>query len=354
MSWAVPTGSIIIPFIPNGFQNGKPTWSGETNNTQIDMEWSIQNSRWEIPNWNQTTGIPISNNQTDIPTNGWSMTGPLFDTIITVVQGNCLTIPLSVTITSQDSTCNLSNNGSILINPNFGSPVDYEYSIDGINYQYSNTFQTLNPGTYTITTRDIANPQRTTSNQVTIGVVIQNTNYTVGVNVIGISTPTTGTRVCQWEVKVTPQLPSGISITFNLNVNTNKRLFAPGSGTIVDNTVVTKNTTPISTTPGATNITTTLRPGCGGLFDLTTSARTDTYTITLGSGESVSGTSTSVLSITNGVVAPNSCATRLQQDITINTTSPTITGGVCYNITNLPQPEGITNHQVSFGFTQND
>lgn len=354
LTWIYNNTSTLIQFIPNGNENGKPKWSGETNSTQIDMIWSIQNSRWEIPNWNLTQGIPISTNQTNLPISDWSMTGPLSTAVVSVTQGVCSEIPLSTTATIQNATCNLSNNGSVLLNTTFGNGT-YEYSIDGgTTYQSNNIFQGLLPGSYNIITRDGSIPPKTTNTQVVIGTLIQNTNYTIGVNVINTTTPTLDTRVCEWEVVVTPPLPAGITITFGLNVNTNKRYFEPGTGTITDNTIVKKNNTTLSPSTLGTPVTTiSPRPNCSP-YQLTGITNVNSYQITLGSGESVTGTSTSILTITNGVIGPNSCSTRLQQDITVNTTSPTITGGVCYNIVNLPQPEGINNHTRSFGVTQND
>jgi hypothetical protein len=75
--------------------------------------------------------------------------------------------------------------------------------------------------------------------------------------------------------------------------------------------------------------------------------------VTIGSGESVSGTSTSILNITNNQIGPNACITKLTQQILINTVSPTITGGVCYNLTNQPQPQGINNHSLNFSAQPN-
>jgi hypothetical protein len=67
----------------------------------------------------------------------------------------------------------------------------------------------------------------------------------------------------------------------------------------------------------------------------------------MGYGDVVSGTSLSDLLITNGQVASNSCVTKLEQSILINTVSPVITGGACNSVANNPQPQGINNHSIS-------
>jgi hypothetical protein len=72
----------------------------------------------------------------------------------------------------------------------------------------------------------------------------------------------------------------------------------------------------------------------------------------MGYGDVVSGTSLSDLVITNGQVGDNSCATKLEQSILINTVSPTITGGVCNSVTNNPQSQGINNHTIAQGISR--
>jgi hypothetical protein len=67
----------------------------------------------------------------------------------------------------------------------------------------------------------------------------------------------------------------------------------------------------------------------------------------MGNGDVVSGTVLSNLVITNGQVGANSCTTKLEQSILVNTVSPTITGGVCNSVTNNPQSQGISYHTIS-------
>ena len=82
---------------------------------------------------------------------------------------------------------------------------------------------------------------------------------------------------------------------------------------------------------------------------LTVTTSTTLYSVTMGYNDVVSGNSLSDLVITNGQVAPNSCVTKLEQSILINTVSPTITGGACDSVTNNPQSQGITNHTITQG-----
>jgi hypothetical protein len=334
-----------IEFVPNGTQNGKPTWVATYNSTQLNVIWSIQNSRWEIPNWSLSVGIPVSNTTSNVPITGWFMAGES-QVILTMTSGTFPpSIPLFNTVSKQDSTCILSSNGSITLTTSYGVS-GYSYSIDGVTYQTSNIFQNLSAGQYNIITKDSSVPPNTLNNQVVIGVQNQNTNYTIGVVVENIVNVTNSTQICNWNVNVNPPLPSGITISFGLNVNTTKNYFGPGSGIITDTTVVTKGNTTLSPSTIGTPVTTiSSRANCAP-FEVTGVTKVNTYQITIGNGESLSGTSTSILNITNNQVGVNSCATRLTQSILMDTVSPTITGGVCYNITNQPQSQGINNHSL--------
>lgn len=64
-------------------------------------------------------------------------------------------VPLTATTTKTDVTCNGAANGSITVNigPGLGTP-PYQYSVDGINYQNSNTISGLTAGTYTVFFKD--------------------------------------------------------------------------------------------------------------------------------------------------------------------------------------------------------
>ena len=342
-----------IEFILNGTQNGKPTWSAYLGLTQLDIIWSIQNSRWEIPNWSSSVGIPVSNTTSNVPTTGWFMAGES-QVILTMTSGPCPpSIPLFNTVNKQDSTCILSSNGSITLTTNYGVS-GYSYSIDGgVTYQSSNIFQNLSAGQYNIITKDSSVPPNTLNNQVVITNQIQNTNYTIGVVVENTVNVASSTQICNWKVNVDPPLPSGITLSFGLNVNTTKNYFGPGSGIITGTTEVKKGNTTLSPSTIGTPVTTiNPRPNCSP-YEVTGVTSVDTYQITIGSGESVSGTSTSILNITNNQVGTNSCATRLTQSILMDTVSPTITGGVCYNITNQPQSQGINNHSLTISAQPN-
>ena len=328
--------------------NGKPTWSATYNQTQLDIEWSSQNSRWEIQGWTFTIGIPVSVNTSNVPDSGWSIAGGQ-QAQLSMTQGNCPAyLPLQSVPTSQNTSCPAVSNGSITLVANYGVP-PYEYSINnGQTYQLSNVFQGLSPSTYTVITKDSAN--NTLTNQVSITTLGQNANYTIGVVVDDEVNLGPGSVMSSWHVNITPPLPFGTSISFLLPINTVKGYYLPGTGTINGTTVVKKNNVTLTGLAGqsSTPLVTAPRAFCSPYTSGTTTS-TQVYSITMGYGDVVSGTSLSDLVITNGQVGANSCATKLEQSILINTVSPTITGGACNSVTNNPQSQGITNHTITQG-----
>jgi hypothetical protein len=339
-----------IQFTQSVSQNGKPTYVGVYNNVNLTIIWEPQTPRWEMQGWTfTTTGKPVSVNTSDYPDSGWSMAGGN-SAQLSMTQGTCPEyLPLMSVPTAQNQTCPANLNGSITLMTNYGVP-PYEYSINGGNsYQSSNVFQGLSSSTYTVITKDSATPSANTlSNTVVISSLGQNANYTIGVVVVDEVNLGPGTRIATWKVQVTPPLPVGTAISFYLATDTIKAYYSPGTGTINGTTVVKKNNVTVTTPASQSSqpLTTTSRPGCSP-YTLGTETFSKSYYLTIGNGDVVSGTSTSILTITNGQVASNSCVTKLEQSILVNTVSATINGGVCNSVTNNPASQGISYHSIS-------
>lgn len=336
-----------IQFTQSTNQNGKPTYVGTYNGVNLTIVWVTQNSRWEMQGWSFTIGIPVSVNSSNFPDSGWSMAGGQ-QAQLSMTQGICLPyLPLQSVPTSQNQTCPANLNGSIALVTNYGVP-PYEYSINGgITYQTSNVFQGLSASTYTVITRDSATPTKNTlNNTVTISSLGQNANYTIGVVVDSVVNLSPGSQLASWKVNVTPPLPVGTTISFLLAVNTIKGYYSPGTGTINGTTTVKKNNVNVGIFgQSSTPLVTAPRAFCSPYTSGTTTTTT-LYSVTMGYGDVISGTSLSDLIITSGQVGSNSCVTKLEQSILINTVSPTITGGVCNSVTNNPQSQGINNHTI--------
>jgi len=333
-------------FVPNGSKNGKPSWRYGTYN----VIWSTGNSRWEIQGWNESTGIPVSTNNTFIPTSAWSIAGGP-QASITMTQGTCGSYaPLQASLEITKSTCNGTQNcnGSISVTTSYGL-APYTYSINnGVTYQSSNIFNALCPNTYTVLVKDSAGS--VLSKIATLGYDEAPVTYTIGVTLNNVITVDSSQQIANWRVNVTPALPVGTSITFNLNMSDIKQYNAPGTGLIQGTTSVYKNGTSIPRNSTNTTSQTTARPYCSPYQTITTTT-TDVYPVTIGNGDVVSGTSTSILTITDAQVANNGCATSLVQDILISTSSPVKNGCSCCEVVNNSNSVGIVKHTLVNGST---
>jgi len=88
--------------------------------------------------------------------------GCVRDTVINVIQPTALV----VTASSANATCSATPNGNITVEAS-GGTVNYQYSVDGTNYQASPVFTVTN-GNYTVTVRDANGCTRTISQVVAL------------------------------------------------------------------------------------------------------------------------------------------------------------------------------------------
>ena len=338
-----------IQFNLNGTYNGRPTWSGVYNSIQLDVQWSTQNSRWEIPEWSFTSGIPVSVNSSNVPDSAWSMAGGQ-QAQLSMTQGNCPSyLPLMSVPTTQNQTCPENLNGSITLMTNYGVP-PYEYSINGgLTYQSSNVFQGLGASTYTVITRDSATPiNNTLSSTAVLTSLNQTTNYTIGIVVDNIVNLGTGNQLASWRVEVNPPLPIGKTMSFTIVANISNNYYSPGFGTINESTVVKKNNVTLGMSSEMTSGP-VISPseGCSPYTKTSTTISREYFVQSYGYNDVITGSSLSELVITDAQIGPNSCVTKLEQSILVNTISPTIIGGICDTVTNNPQPQGIDNNTLS-------
>jgi hypothetical protein len=332
-------------FVPNGVQNGKPSWRYNAYN----LVWNIDNNRWEINGWDKSTGIPVSTNTSFVPTSAWSIAGGPQASSITMTQGACPQYtPLQATLSIANSTCNGTQNcnGSISVTTSYGqSP--YTYSIDnGVSYQSSNIFNGLCPNTYTVLVRDSAGS--TLSKITTLGYDEAPITYELSVLLNNVITVNASQQISNWRVNVIPPLPVGTSISFNLNMLDVKQYDYPGTGVIGASTTVYKNGVSVARDSSDTTSQTTTRTNCSP-YDTITTSTTDVYLLTIGNGDIISGTSTSTLTITDAQVGSNGCATKLTQDILMSTSSPVKKGCSCCSVVNSSDSVGIVKHTLANG-----
>ena len=358
-----------IQFVCNGTQNGRFKWTSGT----YDIVWNVNNSRWQIYISGTTTpvnlggGILVSTSFELIPDSAWTILGGTVQYSITMTKGNCPTvIPLQVSTNKTNNSCqgSLNCNGSISILAENGYP-PYSYSINGgITYSTNSNFTTLCPNSYTVVVSDSQNNSQTrtviignTSTPVTYQLSLANTSPKTVNTVNNVSQ--TSTQIM--NLVVSPTLPVGLSISFNLSATDLTTINGPGSGTSSMIWSVSKNNTPVNTTVGpVVPVSQGTRPNCSPNTQTKTSI-SYSNSITITNGDVVTVTATTLTTITNGQVASQTnCTTNITDLVSANILTPVISGNDCSsvigsgsrtvfenNLTYIPgTPTSVTNYQI--------
>jgi len=324
-------------FIQNGTHNSRPKW---TNSSNQNIVW--KGTRWELVTSDLSTpvnpvggGIFGSVTTTLPPISNWQLFGGTQTYTINVTSGSCPAVtPLQVNVITQNSTCNSQTNcdGSINVSTKFGT-APYEYSINnGTTWQTSPIFNNLCPGTYPVRVRDSANG--TFNQTVQIGFVSAPQTYQINVNTqpqltTEVSANGVSTKTTYFTVTSTPPVPAGLTLQFTLTTSSIKTYNGPGTGTIIDNFTILQNGVPKGVGTSDSGTVNSTRPNCNPETQQIVT-ETDQYYLELSNTSTVSGSTTSVLTITNGQVGTQSnCTTNLTQTISLQVSNPVIKGCVC-------------------------
>jgi hypothetical protein len=150
---------------------------------------------------------------------------------------------------------------------------------------------------------------------------------------ITVSGPNFNTTTTYAQIITVPPLPTGVTLEFDLNFTSVKTTNGPGFGINNDNISVSQNGTITSPTTQQSPVTQiNSRPFCSPETQEVTT-ETESYSCTLSKNSTVTITTQSVLEITNGQIASNSCATNLEQTIYASISSQIIKGCTCCNVT---------------------
>jgi hypothetical protein len=283
--------SELIDFSYNGYYNGKPTWTSTPSG--YDVVWMSGSSQWEVSGW--TYGSLINTNTVAPPISGWYSLGSVPpNPVIGSVQmneGSCVVQNnLNYTLTVNQPTCitnntpgNCVSDGSIIFNVEDGVP-PYSYSINGINFIPNQpVFQNLCPGIYPTIVMDASG--QTFNQNITLNAPPAPILYTITLSL--------NVNATTFNVAVSPQLPIGASLSFDL-VHEKNLTEQPQYGAYTWNNVVTVNKNMVSipydttTNSGNTNLLNNLQCPTGVSIQ-----SLNTYTwngITIVQGDTVSGT----------------------------------------------------------------
>ena len=266
-----PNAKKSYHFIPSDVldSNGNPTWYWESN-TNSKVVWNSTESEWNITNFTVENGSFYSlSNLTSNPPLNWSSRGTSFPLTLESVSGSCTTSNRStfpVSINQPTCFCD----GSIVFNVSLDNP-PYSYSIDnGVTYSSSPIFTNLCSGIYLLSVSDYLG--NVFSKTITIDKPETATTYTLSLNTIK-TTPIINeiSLVNSYEttVTVTPPLPDGTTITFDL-IHDNNFYSSPTSGTSVltTGTILNSNftTIPVSLTSTGNTKSVNTTPGCQSDF----------------------------------------------------------------------------------------
>ena len=346
-----------LQFTCNGVRNGKTVW---TYYGDINIYWNDDISRWELTNFDFTIpypanggGIFASYTTSNIPDNGWSIIGGTQNYAVSVTQGDCpATIPLQMTLTATNSSCNTTNecNGGITASVYFGT-APYLFSIDnGNTFQSSNYFGGLCPNTYTILVQDSVGSILTQTINVNfdeIPITYQLTLSANTSNVINTITPNFNSRTTTVQVVTVPPLPIGVEVEFQLALSSIKTYNGPGTGTITDNFNITQGNIVKTPTTTQSSSQTNTRPNCSPSEQLVVS-EVDVYDLVVSNTSPVIIIDTSTLSVDNGEVL-NNCLTNLTQEIYGQLLLPSVMGCACCNI--VADSELVTINQNTLDYT---
>ena len=270
-------------FLFNGYLNGKPTWISDDD--LYNIYWSTgTTNQWLVDGW--SNGIIYNSNTSVPPLTGWQFLGGSYSGTftITVSEGTCVDNPMvNILISYQSPTCG--SNGSIVVIANGGTP-SYQYSINGgTTYQSSPVFNNLSSGIYSVKVKD--SNDVTTTQSVTLSGPPPNQTYQIALLLTGPNS---------FNINVTPTLPSGVYITFDLKHNSVFKL-APSPTVAVYNNVVTVNVNgnPIATPSPMLSTTATFNPCDSGSIYTKTNITTWT-TLTFNPTSTMSGTFTNNIS----------------------------------------------------------
>jgi len=243
-------------FTNNGVVNNKPSWISD--DSLYVVNWNISIGKWEyrLVTYSGTPFI-VNSNPSIPPINNWQYFGG--NASVVGNTGYCTTgTPLSMTVLPNSPI--YGGDGSVVITP-FGGVPPRQYSItNGLTYQNSPIFTSLNGGTYNLVILDASGT--TFTQTVTLITPPPPTVYTVNLNTSSqtiINTNTVLTKTYTTNISVSPQLPSGTTITLNLqHVNLFNASPTPDIASATTTSTLYKNSIPYTATTTSTTTATTL------------------------------------------------------------------------------------------------
>ena len=224
-------------FSPNGVDNnGNFQWLDIVNG--LTLTYNVTNGWWEVLVWTSISGnqgvMRLNQSPPQLqPTGTWQNQGvPPTKASWVMTVGTCPSnlTNLSLSVTPISPQCE-GQSGTAIMNANGGSP-PYSYIIQGItSSQLTGTFTDIAPNTYVGQVTDSLGNIATTNFTISEGVGAP--SYTIQLNKFNeVVTNNLREQVVnyQYDVVVTPQLPSGVQVSFDLDFAHTRTSTYPDNG----------------------------------------------------------------------------------------------------------------------------
>ena len=246
----ISINNLQIHFNPNGLDNnGYNQWVSD--DYVYSINWDTSLSKWNLNGGNLTYLVFSSLPSSVPPLNSWYILGA--NGTVSANEGVCNPLGInSLTYSVNQPICSCDGNLMVMVS---GGVPPYQYSIDnGVTYFNSPIFSQLCSGIYSIKVVD--SEGNTNSNNVTLNEPAPPTLYSVKLTTTStnpVNNNTTLTNQYTTTVSVSPELPNGTVINFNISHN-NKFYYSPSGVTasLVTNSTLSKNNTLIPITSNGT------------------------------------------------------------------------------------------------------
>jgi len=348
-------GVVYKTFIPNGLVGGYPSWKDDTLNSTITITWdaTLNPARFVINNYQPGgTGNVISSkyptNSTSNPPENWQSVGGINTVGFSQKLGNCNSLiegNFKRSVNQPTCICD----GSIIFDVDLDNP-PFSYSIDnGVTYSSSPIFTNLCSGTYILAVLDSIGVVHLSSE--IIKTEVPSTTYTISLyttNPKPVNNNVSLANTYETKIVVTPPLPNGTTITFDL-IHNNNFYSSPNSGTsiLTTSTLVYKNSNEVLLTNTSSSVNQSVNTAAGCQLDYVyqsnisdvwsslTITNSDTITISTSSrvdktttGKCVVGYSNDNYSISNPVISGCDCCSMVGgQSVLPNATTGAPTTG---------------------------
>ncbi len=293
-----------IELVSGELINGQQSWSGQLPCGNVGT-WSIYydnvNNQWVTDGLDSVaTNDAINYNNVYLGPFGYYNTNGYYNLFVT--DGNCNSQGnLKMVVTYNDPISD--SDGGIVLEVEGGNP-PYQYSIDnGTTYQNFPIFSNLKFGTYVVTVKDVNG--LIIKQSIILQKPPQIVTYEVSLNTTSrrtVNTVTTTTVEYTTTLKVTPPLPSGVTINFNLTHNDVYKVSpSESASSLTLGTILLKNNEEISiddTITGNYTYSNTLL-SCQSNLVYVTATTNDWYNLSVTYGDNIIITTT-VTNVKNG------------------------------------------------------